>query len=224
MEQEKSVIILSGGLDSTTLTYDLVNQGMKVYPISFNYKQKHEKELEYATITTKKLGLEHKIVDLSVLNDLAPSSLTRKEWKIPEGHYNDETMKQTVIPNRNMVMLSLATSYAISLQAKKLYYGAHSGDHTIYPDCRKEFVKKLGEAIKICDWNKIILKVPYINISKADIVAKGLKLGVPYEDTWTCYKGLKKACGVCGSCRERLEAFKINNVQDPLCYMSLDDM
>ena len=123
---------------------------------------------------------------------------------MPEGHYADENMKQTVVPNRNMVMLSLATSYAIGLDADTLLYGAHSGDHDIYPDCRAEFVEQLKKAIDLCDWKPIKLEAPYLNIDKGDIVIRGKELGVDYGLTWTCYKGKDKACGKCGSCVERL--------------------
>jgi 7-cyano-7-deazaguanine synthase len=220
MKNKKVVLILSGGLDSTTLMYDLVKKYGRdnVYALSFDYGQKHRKELLCARNSCKLLGVNHKIVGLGVLNQLAPSALTREDWKVPEGHYEAENMKQTVVPNRNMVLLSLATSYAIGLGADKLYYGAHAGDHHIYADCRKEFVDKMKEAIKICDFKKVELVAPYWNIDKGDIVIKGLKLGVRYEYTWTCYAGKKKACGKCGACCERLEAFKKAKKEDPIRY------
>ena len=215
---QKAIVILSGGMDSTTLLYDVINQEYDVYALSFNYNQKHKKELEAATETCRHLGIPHKIMDLSILNELAPSSLTRDEWEVPEGHYADENMKETVVPNRNMVMLSLATSYAISMNAKKLFYGAHSGDHDIYPDCRKEFVEQLSKAISLCDWAKVKLEAPYLEIDKGDIVKKGIELYVEYSMTWTCYKGKGKACGKCGSCVERLEAFEKAGIKDPVEY------
>jgi 7-cyano-7-deazaguanine synthase len=215
---KKAVIILSGGVDSTTLLYDIVNQGYEVYALSFDYGQKHKKELEFAKRTCEKLKVNHKILDLSILNEIAPSSLTRKDWEVPEGHYEDENMKQTVVPNRNMVMLSLATAYAISIKASKVFYGAHIGDHAIYPDCRKEFVDKMKKVIKICDWQKVKLEAPYLNINKSDIVLLGKKLGVDYSLTWSCYKGKEKACGKCGTCVERLEAFKKAGIKDPIEY------
>ena len=216
---EKTVIILSGGIDSTTLLYDIIKQGYDVSAISFDYNQKHKKELELAKITTKKLGIEHKILDLSILNEIAPSALTRDNWKVPEGHYEAENMKETVISNRNMVMLSLAGAYAMSIKASKLFYGAHAGDHAIYPDCRKEFVDSMKVSIGLADWNKLELEAPYIDIDKGDIVIKGLSLNVPYEDTWTCYNGLELACAKCGSCQERLEAFLKAGIDDPLKYV-----
>ena len=190
---KKAVVILSGGMDSTTLLYDVIKQGYETYALSFNYNQKHKKELKCAKKTCEKLNIHHKLVELNTLNDLAPSSLTRDDWDIPEGHYADENMKQTVVPNRNMVLISLATSYAISLKADKLFYGAHSGDHDIYPDCRSVFVKKLAEVIKLADWHKLELEAPYLEIDKGDIAIKGKELNVDYSLTWTCYKGKEDA-------------------------------
>ena len=149
---------------------------------------------------------------------MAPSALTRDDWDVPEGHYEEPSMRQTVVPNRNMVMISIAVSHAISIGATEVYYAAHSGDHAIYPDCRKEFIMKLTEAIELCDWNKITLKAPYVNLDKGDIAMRGKELGVDYSLTWTCYKGMEKACGKCGSCVERLEAFEKAKMNDPLEY------
>ena len=215
---EKVVLILSGGMDSTTLLYDLINQDKEVHAITYDYGQKHKKEISMAQKTCESLEINHKIVNLSILNDLAPSALTRDDWDVPEGHYEESSMKQTVVPNRNMVMISIAVSYAISIGAPKVYYAAHSGDHAIYPDCRKDFIVKLNEAIESCDWSKITLKAPYVDLDKGDIAIKGKELGVDYSLTWTCYKGKEKACGKCGSCVERLEAFERARMNDPLEY------
>lgn len=218
MTKDKAVVILSGGMDSTTLLYDVMRE-YDVFALSFNYNQKHKRELEMAKATCEKLGVEHKVVDLSVLNQLAPSALTRDDWDIPEGHYADKNMKQTVVPNRNMVMLSLATSYAISKDAKKLFYGAHAGDHDIYPDCRKEFIDKMREVIKVCDWKEVELEAPYWDIDKGDVAIKGKELNVDYSLTHTCYKGGEKACGKCGACVERREAFEKAGIEDPITYI-----
>lgn len=218
IKKEKVVLILSGGMDSTTLLYDLIEQGYEVYAISFDYRQKHRKELQMAIQTCHKLGIHHRIVDLGILNELAPSALTRDDWEVPEGMYDDENMKQTVVPNRNMILISLATAYTINLKATKLFYGAHAGDHEIYPDCRKEFVDVMYCAISLCDWTKVELQAPYLNIDKGDIAIKGKELGVDYSLTWTCYKGREKACGKCGACTERLEAFEKAGMKDPIEY------
>ena len=217
---EKAVVILSGGMDSTTLLYETVKQygAENVTALSYDYNQKHRKELNGAKQTCEKLDVTHEILELDVLNTIAPSALTRDDWDVPEGHYEDENMKETVVPNRNMIMLSLATAYAINVGAKKIFYGAHAGDHDIYPDCRKEFVDKMRDVIAICDWNKVELLAPYLDIDKGDIVIKGKEIGVDYSLTWTCYKGKDKACGKCGSCTERLEAFEKAEIKDPLVY------
>jgi len=217
-KMKKAVVILSGGMDSTTLLYDVIKQGYEVSALSFDYGQRHKKELEGAKATCEKLKVKHKVLDLKVLNEVAPSALTRENLEVPEGHYEDENMKQTVVPNRNMVLLSLAASYAIGIGAKKLFYGAHAGDHAIYPDCRKEFVDSMRESIKLADWNEVELDAPYWNIDKGDIAIKGKELRVDYSLTWTCYKGLEKACGKCGACQERLEAFEKAGFKDPIEY------
>ena len=213
-----AVVILSGGLDSTTLLYDVRQQGYEIHALSFNYGQRHKKELIKAKQTCKILRIPHIILPLDVLNKVAPSTLTRKNQKIPEGNYNDENMKLTIVPNRNMVMLSLATAYAIGIKADKVFYGAHGGDHAIYEDCRRVFVEALAKAIALADKHVVILEAPYLDMDKGDIAIKGKKLGVDFSKTWTCYKGKEKACGVCGACRERLEAMKKAGIKDPIEY------
>ncbi len=209
IEKDKVVLIFSGGMDSTTLLYDLIRRDKEIYALSINYNQRHKKELEYAKKTTKKLNINHKIIDLSVLSDiLQGSALTTPNISVPEGHYEDENMKMTVVPNRNMIFLSLAIGYAISIKAKKIYYGAHKGDHAIYPDCRPEFIEAIKKVAQLVDYEPIEIYAPYLYIDKGDIAKIGKKLNVDYSLTWTCYKGKDKACGVCGSCTERLEAFK----------------
>ncbi len=216
--KEKAVVILSGGMDSSTLLYDVINQGYETYALSFNYNQKHSKELDCAKSTCDKLDVDFKLLDLSLLNQIAPSALTRDDIEVPEGHYEDKNMKQTVVPNRNMVMISLAASYAIGIKAKHLFYGAHDGDHEIYFDCRKVFVESMQKSIELCDEIGLKLHASYIDIDKGDIAIKGKELNVDYSLTWTCYKGLDKACGLCGSCQERLEAFDKAGIEDPIEY------
>lgn len=214
----RAVVVLSGGMDSTTLLYDVKNQGYEVFAISFLYGQKHSKELEFAKKTCKLLSVPHKIVDISFFAELATSALTTPDWNVPEGYYTDSTMKQTVVPNRNMVLLSISAAYAISLGAKKLFYGAHAGDHPIYPDCRKEFVEAMKNALYLADYTGLELEAPYVDMKKEDILRRGLELGVDYSLTWSCYKGGQKACGRCGTCTERIEAFKKVGVKDPIEY------
>jgi 7-cyano-7-deazaguanine synthase len=218
-KKKKVVCVLSGGMDSTTLLYDLVSKHFDVYPLTFDYGQKHNKEIEFARKSSEKLGLEHMVVDISSIQKLLQgSSLMVGGEDIPEGHYEQENMKSTVVPNRNMIMLSLSIGYAISIGANEVYYAAHGGDHAIYPDCRPIFVERMQDAAEVCDYEKIKIKAPYLKKSKGEIAKRGKKLKVPYEDTWTCYKGLDKACGKCGSCVERLEAFEFAGIEDPLEY------
>lgn len=215
-EKEKVVLIFSGGMDSTTLLYDLISKGKEVWPITFLYGQKHSKEIKAAMETCSDLDLFLKIVDMSFFAKLAPSALTTKNKEIPKGHYEEESMKLTVVPNRNMVFLALAASYAIGIGAKTLYYGAHGGDHAIYPDCRTEFVHSMRASLKLCDWSEVYLSVPYLDWDKTRILKRGLELGIDYSGTWTCYEGKDAPCGKCGSCTERLEAFKNLGKKDPL--------
>ena len=147
-----------------------------------------------------------------------PSSLNRDSWEVPEGHYTEESMKQTVVPNRNMIFLSVAAARAIAGGVQHLFYAAHAGDHAIYPDCRPVFVSAMETALHLCDWQDITLHAPYLHLSKADIVKIGINLGVDYSLTWTCYRGEALACGRCGSCTERLEAFREAGVEDPVEY------
>lgn len=222
---KKAVCIISGGLDSTTLLHTLKNDAEQVFAISINYGQRHKKELDCAREQCALLGIEHQIVDLStVLRPLlSGSSLTDDTIEVPEGHYAADNMKATVVPNRNMMMLAIAAAYGISKCNKDdeylyLAYGAHAGDHDIYPDCRKEFTDNLAKALLLCDWTGVRLYTPFISKTKAQIVKIGLDLGVNFSKTWTCYKGGGVACGKCGTCVERLEAFAQNGVEDPIAY------
>jgi 7-cyano-7-deazaguanine synthase len=216
--REKTVIILSGGMDSTTLLYDLISQGSEVTAITFDYGQRHRKEIESAKATCKSLNAPQKIISLPIFREIAYSSCLTGDDTVPEGHYAEESMRKTVVHNRNMVLLSIAAAYALNIEASTLFYGAHAGDHTIYPDCRPEFVAAMREAFLICDWNPLILKAPYLFLTKGEIVKRGTDLGVDYSLTWTCYKGGERACGKCGSCTERLEAFTTAGRKDPLEY------
>jgi len=216
----KSVLILSGGMDSGTLLYDLLDNLNEVHAVSFDYGQRHKKELISAKALADHTKVTHEIIDLSNLKSLFKgSSQTDDSVPVPEGHYAEDNMKATVVPNRNMIMLALATARAITMNFDAVVYGAHGGDHAIYPDCRPEFVGAMSTAIHLCDWKKIHLLAPYINMNKISILQRGIVLKVPYELTWTCYAGEERACGKCGSCQERLEAFRENSVIDPVPYV-----
>lgn len=215
---QKVVVIYSGGMDSFTVLHNAIRAGHEVFALSFNYGQRHVKELVCAQAVCQELGIHHKIVDISAINQLIGGSSLTSDIEVPEGHYAADTMKSTVVPNRNMILLSLAVGYAVSLDAQAVYYGAHSGDHFIYPDCRPEFVQKMHDVCQIANYEPIAIVSPYLEHTKIDILRDGLAMGLDYSKTWTCYNGREKACGKCGSCQERLEAFALNDAVDPLPY------
>ena len=218
MNRKKVVIIYSGGMDSYTSLHLARQQGYDVHAVSFNYGQRHSKELIYAKAVTEKYAIPHKIVDISSINQLIGGSSLTDDIDVPEGHYEEESMKQTVVPNRNMILLSMAVGYAVSIDAEAVYFGAHSGDHAIYPDCRTEFVDAMNAVCAIANYAPIAIRAPFLKDDKVEILKIGLKLGLDYNETWTCYNGREKACGKCGSCQERLAAFEQNNSVDPLDY------
>ena len=215
---EKAVVIYSGGMDSFTALHLAMKQGYEVYPLTFNYGQRHVKEVEYAQAVCKQLQLAHKIVDISAINSIIAGSSLTDDIEVPEGHYESDNMKQTVVPNRNMILLSMAVGYAVSLGANKVIYGAHSGDHAIYPDCRPEFVKRMQSVCEIANYEAVDIEVPFLHEDKIQILKQGLAMSLDYSQTWTCYNGREKACGKCGACQERLEAFKLNQSTDPIEY------
>jgi len=216
---KKVVVIYSGGMDSFTVLHKAIEQGLTPYALTFDYGQRHIKEIEVAKDVCKELGVNHKIIDISAINQLiGGSSLTDSSIEVALGHYEEENMKSTVVPNRNMILLSLAIGYAVSIGAEQVYYGAHSGDHAIYPDCRPEFVEKMNDVAAIANYEKTEIFSPYLNSNKIGILKDGLAMGLDYSKTWTCYNGREKACGQCGSCVERLEAFAENGITDPIPY------
>ncbi|WP_026375489.1 7-cyano-7-deazaguanine synthase QueC [Aestuariibacter salexigens] len=215
---QKAVVIFSGGMDSFTVLHKAHKQGLELFALSFNYGQRHKKELDYAARVCAELNISHKVVDITAINTLLAGSALTDDVDVPEGHYEEPSMKQTVVPNRNMILLSLAVGYAVSIRAPQVYYGAHSGDHAIYPDCRPEFVEKMNQVCAIANYESVEILSPYLYQDKIDILRDGLAMGLDYAKTWTCYNGREKACGKCGACQERLEAFTANQATDPLEY------
>ncbi len=213
------VIILSGGMDSVTLLHFLVkHRGCKMKAISFDYGQKHAKEIEYAKHHCTELGVDHHVIALPFVSTLFSSALLQGGGDVPEGHYQEENMKQTVVPNRNMIMSSIAVGFGQSTGASFLALGVHAGDHAIYPDCREEFIDAFRVCVELSDWNPFTVYAPFQRMTKVEILEIGFQLSPPvdYGKTWTCYKGLEKACGKCGSCQERGEAFGKIGVEDPV--------
>lgn len=221
MANNRAVTILSGGMDSATLAF-LVAKQLKdeQHFISFNYGQKHVKELECAKAIALELNCKHDIIDLSSVGPHLKGSALTDSVDMPEGYYAEENMRLTVVPNRNAIMLSIAWGIAVGEQASVVYYGAHAGDHFIYEDCRIEFIEALSAAFKLGTHGYFpgAICAPFYDIDKLGILEAGMGLGVPYEKTWTCYKGGDISCGVCGSCQERLEAFSKLGKEDPLPY------
>lgn len=215
----KVLISLSGGLDSTTLLYYLINKGAKIEAISFNYGSKHNDiEIEYAKKTCEKLNINHHIIELDFINKYFKSDLLQNGGAIPEGHYQAENMKSTVVPFRNGIFLSISAGIAESYDCEFIALASHSGDHAIYPDCRPIFTKAMFEAIKYGTEKEIYLIAPFNEITKTDIVKLGNKLNVDFSLTYSCYNGREKHCGKCGTCIERKEAFAEAKVLDPTIY------
>jgi len=233
----KCVAIVSGGMDSMTMVKLLQYEEHEVNMISFNYGQRHVKELDFAQLYAIDNSLRHEIINLQVLTDLISDSvLTDHDREVPDGLYNEETMKLTVVPNRNMIMLSIATGWAVTLGAEFVAAGIHAGDHFIYPDCRPVFAHSMNQTMKYATegfssfpergpgpgstevWRGNALFTPFLNMGKHDIARLGDKLGVDYRMTWSCYKAGEIHCGRCGTCTERKEAFRLAKVPDPTQY------
>ncbi len=215
-----TVAIYSGGMDSFTLVNELHETGFLHSCLLFDYGQRHAKELEYAKRVCHELGVPAHVVNMRTIAGIAMTrSALTGDTPVPEGHYAADNMKLTVVPNRNMIMLSVAIAYAVSNNLDRVACGVHAGDHTIYPDCRPEFIDLMNQVAKIANWQPVQVCAPYLNETKVEIIARGKALGLDYAKSWTCYKGLDKACGVCGSCQERLEGFAANGIKDPLEYM-----
>lgn len=212
------VVIYSGGMDSYTLLHLARERGFQVHALSFNYGQRHVRELECAASVCQSLGIPHKVIDIRAMSEVMSGSALTSEIEVPEGHYEEDSMKATVVPNRNMILLSLATGYAVTVGAGAVWFGAHGGDHAIYPDCRPEFVQKMDAVCRVANYEPVGIEAPFMAMDKGQILAEGLRLGLDYSQTWTCYNGRQQACGRCGSCVERLEAFAANGVPDPLDY------
>ena len=216
----KVVVLVSGGMDSVTALYHAASEHEVVAGLSFDYGSKHNhKELPLAAWHCEQLGVPHQIVPLSFMDDLFESDLLKSGGDIPEGHYEAENMKQTVVPFRNGIMMAIAAGFAESIEAGGLVIAAHSGDHAIYRIAREDFMKPMAEAITAGTYADVQVLRPFIDQRKEDIVSRGSELGIDFSQTWSCYKGGELHCGKCGTCVERKEAFEIAGVEDPTVYL-----
>ena len=216
---KKITLIYSGGSDSYTLLHYALDKGFDVDCLTFNYGQKHVKEIDFAKSVCMEMNLKHTLIDIGDSNTIfGSSSLVDEDNDIPHGSYKEDSMKSTIVPNRNMIFISYAIAYSIANEIDEVWYGAHAGDHFIYPDCRPDFLKSMDTAAGLCDPLKVSIKGPFINLNKGEIFKIGIGLGVDYSKTWTCYEGKEFPCGKCGSCVERLEAFADNQECDPINY------
>lgn len=217
----KTIVVCSGGLDSVTLAYKVAREHSLHSLISFDYGQRHKKELDYAARAASDLGVKHHVVDLTSVGALlGGSSLTSDDIDVPDGHYAEETMRITVVPNRNAIMLAVAFGAAAAAGADAVAAAVHGGDHFIYPDCRPDFITSFqtmqNHALE--GVRDVTLYTPFVNVSKADIALEAGRLAVPIDRTWSCYKGHETHCGRCGTCVERREALELARVPDPTVY------
>jgi 7-cyano-7-deazaguanine synthase len=221
-----TVAICSGGLDSVTLAYKLAAEAAPNRLVSFDYGQRHRKELAFARRCAQALGVPHDLIDLTAITPfLKGSALTdAASVEVPDGHYAEESMRITVVPNRNAIMLAIAFGVAAGERATAVAAAFHSGDHFIYPDCRPAFVETFGAMQRraLEDLWEVELRTPFVHMTKADIVRVGAALGVPFAETWSCYRGDELHCGRCGTCVERQEAFHLAGVDDPTAYADAD--
>lgn len=219
--RDKVVVLLSGGMDSVTAFHHARAECDVVAALSFTYGSKHNaREIPYAREHCAAAGVPHLVIPLDFIGEYFASDLLLGGGAIPEGHYEEETMKKTVVPFRNGIMLAIAAGWAESRGASALVIAAHAGDHAIYPDCREEFLRAQAEAIQVGTYAGIEVRRPFVHCSKADIVRRGAELGVDYARTWSCYVGGEVHCGECGTCVERREAFLLAGVPDPTLYAS----
>ncbi len=212
-----SIIVLSGGLDSTTMLYEYKER--IALALSFNYGSNHnEKELAFAKMHCERLGIPHVVIPLDFIRQYFHSSLLEGADAVPEGNYDDENMRSTVVPFRNGIMLAIAAGMADNQGLKQIMLANHAGDHTIYPDCRPAFVDAMDKAVSAGTYEGVRLFTPYTNLTKADIARHGKALGIDYSETWSCYKGGEVHCGKCGTCTERREALREAGINDTTIY------
>lgn len=216
---KKVLVSLSGGMDSVTVLGRAIYEGHRVEAIGFLYGSKHNKyENAAARDVAEYYNIPFILMDLSPVFKGLESNLLLTGGDIPEGHYEAENMRQTVVPGRNGIFTSILAAIAESRKLDEIWLGIHSGDHTIYPDCRPEWYMAMRKAVEVATDGATTLYAPYLEGNKTTIIADGETFNVPYHLTRTCYKDQPLACGKCGACQERLEAFAANNLWDPVRY------
>lgn len=221
----KVVVLCSGGMDSTVALYEAQQRHEVLAGFSCEYGSKHNaREIPFAAHHCRQLEISHRVARLDFIGELFSSNLLQSGGAIPDGHYAEETMRQTVVPFRNGIMLSAAAGFAESIGAEGLIIAAHSGDHAIYPDCREPFMAAMSEAIATGTYAKLQVLRPFIDATKTDIVRAGKRLKVDFAETWSCYKGGENHCGSCGTCVERREAFANAGLVDPVSYERSDPL
>ena len=218
-QQQRAIVVFSGGMDSATALWWALREFRDVAAVSFEYGAKHNaRELAAAATICKKLAVPQTVIPLDFIGRTFHSSLLKTGGDIPEGNYNEENMASTVVPFRNGIMLAAAAGLAEDSGFSAVILGNHTGDHAIYPDCRPEFIDGMAKAIETGTGGKVKLLSPFCNMTKGEIAALGAKLGVDFSLTWSCYNGREKHCGKCGTCRERREAFREAGLADPTVY------
>ncbi len=210
----RTLVVCSGGLDSVTLSHKIAIDQTLIHLVSFDYGQRHKKELEYARRCAERLRITHDVVDITDVGRRLTGSALTDDAAVPEGHYAEETMRLTVVPNRNAIMLTIAFGVALAQRAEAVAAAVHGGDHFIYPDCRPSFVDAFATMQRnaLDGFAQIAFETPFVHWSKANIVREGARLGVPFAETWSCYKGGVRHCGRCGTCVERREAFEMYTI------------
>jgi 7-cyano-7-deazaguanine synthase len=214
-----ALVVLSGGMDSVTaLAFTRTVHTDQVHALTVDYGQRHDREIIAAEVQATRFADRHDVLSLRRIGTLLEGSALTDTVPVPEGHYSDDTMRATIVPNRNAILANIAAGIAVSRGLDAIVLGVHAGDHPIYPDCRPEFVTALQQLLSVANDHQVRVEAPFLNTDKAGILRVGLALGVDYADTWTCYQGRDRACGRCGSCVERLEAFSNIGIEDPLEY------
>jgi 7-cyano-7-deazaguanine synthase len=220
----RTLVICSGGLDSVSLAHIIAARGELAGLVSFDYGQRHRKELDFAAACAHRLGVSHRVIDMRGIGAALSGSALTDDIDVPDGHYAEDTMKITVVPNRNAIMLTIAYGIAAATGAGAVATAVHGGDHFIYPDCRPAFTEAFDrmQRAALDGYAEVALLTPFVHRSKADIVTEGARVATPFAETWSCYKGGARHCGRCGTCVERREAFHLAGIPDPTDYEDAD--